>query len=344
MSQTALRDKLRRFIDGNWPGAKRIQGLQGGARAYVLALAAESARRPVLVISPTARQAEDLYTDVSFFLGEDSTLPPVRKRLHLLPPWEVLPFEKLSPHPDNIAARLEALYKLIEEPAPIRRGTGEETIHGWRQPEQAQVVAHLLDAPCRRAVDAHAPPALAQCEPRAHIGRPRRRLNRYRHRPAAVRAVRRKLLEGTLERVLVHVRAGERLAAESVRVDRAFTSTLRRAIETGSIVLDVLAFSAVVWALRHGETSGATLGFLLGLAYSTARGYGGAHPFVGELRLGDVEVEIVPEELGFPIVIAEVTVTECQMINQFRGSKEKPPQFTRGYGTRPPAPSRCRCG
>ncbi|QRM32576.1 carbon-phosphorus lyase complex subunit PhnI [Microvirga sp. VF16] len=73
-------------------------------------------------------------------------------------------------------------------------------------------------------------------------------------------------------------------------------------------------------------------GFLLGLAYSTTRGYGGAHPFVGELRLGEVTVEIVPEELGFPIVVAEVTVTECQMINQFRGTAAKPPQFTRGYG------------
>lgn len=35
-------------------------------------------------------------------------------------------------------------------------------------------------------------------------------------------------------------RAGERLAAEGVRVDVAFTSTLDRAIETGRIVLDTL--------------------------------------------------------------------------------------------------------
>lgn len=73
-------------------------------------------------------------------------------------------------------------------------------------------------------------------------------------------------------------------------------------------------------------------GFVLGLAYSTTRGFGDAHPFVGELRLGEVTVEIVPEDLGFPIAIAEITITECQMINQFKGSAEKPPQFTRGYG------------
>ncbi|MGK9233467.1 carbon-phosphorus lyase complex subunit PhnI [Inquilinus limosus] len=73
-------------------------------------------------------------------------------------------------------------------------------------------------------------------------------------------------------------------------------------------------------------------GFLLALGYSVQRGYGGNHPFAGEIRLGEVAVEIVPEELGFPIEIGEITVTECQMVNQFAGSKTAPPQFTRGYG------------
>ncbi|MEO3431290.1 carbon-phosphorus lyase complex subunit PhnI [Pelagibius sp. CAU 1746] len=73
-------------------------------------------------------------------------------------------------------------------------------------------------------------------------------------------------------------------------------------------------------------------GFLLALGYSTQRGYGRNHPFAGEIRLGEVAVEFVPEELGFPIELGEITVTECQMINQFAGSAERPPQFTRGYG------------
>ena len=73
-------------------------------------------------------------------------------------------------------------------------------------------------------------------------------------------------------------------------------------------------------------------GFLLALGYSTQRGYGGNHPFAGEIRMGEVAVEFVPEELGFAIEIGEITVTECQMINQFAGSAERPPQFTRGYG------------
>jgi alpha-D-ribose 1-methylphosphonate 5-triphosphate synthase subunit PhnI len=73
-------------------------------------------------------------------------------------------------------------------------------------------------------------------------------------------------------------------------------------------------------------------GFLLAMAYSTQRGYANTHPFVGEIRLGSVEVELIPEELGFAISIGDIEITECQMINQFAGSKTEPPQFTRGYG------------
>jgi alpha-D-ribose 1-methylphosphonate 5-triphosphate synthase subunit PhnI len=73
-------------------------------------------------------------------------------------------------------------------------------------------------------------------------------------------------------------------------------------------------------------------GFLLALGYSTQRGYGSNHPFAGEIRIGAVEVEIVAPELGFPVVIGEITVTECEMVNQFKGSATEPAQFTRGYG------------
>jgi len=73
-------------------------------------------------------------------------------------------------------------------------------------------------------------------------------------------------------------------------------------------------------------------GFVLALGYATQRGYGYHHPFAAEIRLGEVEIELAPEELGFPVVIGELVVTECQMVNQFTGSALVPPQFTRGYG------------
>jgi alpha-D-ribose 1-methylphosphonate 5-triphosphate synthase subunit PhnI len=72
-------------------------------------------------------------------------------------------------------------------------------------------------------------------------------------------------------------------------------------------------------------------GFLLGLGYSTQRGYGNAHPFVAKLRVGEAECgwnrpswlchlhrrrdrDRVPD--GQPVA----------------GSAAAPPQFTRGYG------------
>jgi alpha-D-ribose 1-methylphosphonate 5-triphosphate synthase subunit PhnI len=73
-------------------------------------------------------------------------------------------------------------------------------------------------------------------------------------------------------------------------------------------------------------------GFLLALGYSTQRGYSHTHPFAGEIRYGTVEVELVPEELGFAVVVGEVELTECQMIHQFSASKSGAPQFTLGYG------------
>jgi alpha-D-ribose 1-methylphosphonate 5-triphosphate synthase subunit PhnI len=73
-------------------------------------------------------------------------------------------------------------------------------------------------------------------------------------------------------------------------------------------------------------------GFLLAMGYATQRGYGRNHPFAGEIRHGEVAVSLAPEELGFPIEIATIEVTECQMVNQFRGTATAPAQFTRGYG------------
>jgi alpha-D-ribose 1-methylphosphonate 5-triphosphate synthase subunit PhnI len=99
----------------------------------------------------------------------------------------------------------------------------------------------------------------------------------------------------------------------------------------GDLTRDPLEFPADR-DLRLQNLARGDEGFLLALGYSTQRGYGRNHPFAGEIRHGDVTVEFVPEELGFAIELGDISVTECQMINQFKGSAEKPPQFTQGYG------------
>jgi alpha-D-ribose 1-methylphosphonate 5-triphosphate synthase subunit PhnI len=99
----------------------------------------------------------------------------------------------------------------------------------------------------------------------------------------------------------------------------------------GDITREPIAFPALrdvrLQALARGDE-----GFVLALGYATQRGYGRNHPFAAEIRVGEVELELAPEELGFAISIGELTVTECQMVNQFKGSATAPPQFTRGYG------------
>lgn len=75
-------------------------------------------------------------------------------------------------------------------------------------------------------------------------------------------------------------------------------------------------------------------GFLLSLGYSTQRGFkaSGGHPFAGEIRMGEVAVELEPEELGFPVSIGDITLTEAEILFLFDGSETMPPQFMRGYG------------
>jgi len=73
-------------------------------------------------------------------------------------------------------------------------------------------------------------------------------------------------------------------------------------------------------------------GFLLAMGYSTQRGYGRNHPFAGEIRFGEVEVEFTAEDVGFAVPLGSIELTECQMVNQFKGSATEAPCFTRGYG------------
>ena len=114
-------------------------------------------------------------------------------------------------------------------------------------------------------------------------------------------------------------------------IEQALPAADENSQDVGDITREPRTFPADrdvrLQALARGDE-----GFLLALGYSTQRGYGRTHPFAGEIRVGEVAVEFTPEELGFPIVIGEITITECEMINQFKGSATEKPKFTRGYG------------
>jgi alpha-D-ribose 1-methylphosphonate 5-triphosphate synthase subunit PhnI len=100
---------------------------------------------------------------------------------------------------------------------------------------------------------------------------------------------------------------------------------------TGDLTREPLEFPADR-DLRLQNLARGDEGFLLALGYSTQRGYGRNHPFAGEIRLGEVDVEFLAEDAGFPVPLGRITVTECQMVTQFAGSARQAPRFTRGYG------------
>jgi transcription-repair coupling factor (superfamily II helicase) len=75
------------------------------ARAIVLAAMAELSSAPViLVATPTAREAEQLEHDLVAFVGRD--------HVDVLPAWETLPFERVSPATDTMGRRLRAMWRL----------------------------------------------------------------------------------------------------------------------------------------------------------------------------------------------------------------------------------------
>jgi alpha-D-ribose 1-methylphosphonate 5-triphosphate synthase subunit PhnI len=101
--------------------------------------------------------------------------------------------------------------------------------------------------------------------------------------------------------------------------------------EPGDLSREPLSFPADR-AVRLQNLARGDEGFLLAMGYATQRGYAHSHPFAGEIRFGSVSVEMVLDELGEAVEIGEIELTECQMVNQFAGSKDVPPTFTQGYG------------
>ena len=101
--------------------------------------------------------------------------------------------------------------------------------------------------------------------------------------------------------------------------------------EPGDLTRDPLTLPAGR-AVRLQNLARGDEGFVLSLGYSSQRGFGATHPFVGEIRMGEVEAEFCPEELGFAVTVGAVSLTECETVNQFIGKNGREAMFTRGYG------------
>jgi len=88
------------------PGKVSAWGqLYGSALALAIAEAARFRGAPVVVVTASVAEADQLTRDLRFFAG--STLPVLQ-----LPDWETLAYDVFSPHPDIISERIATLYRL----------------------------------------------------------------------------------------------------------------------------------------------------------------------------------------------------------------------------------------
>ncbi len=86
--------------------------------------------------------------------------------------------------------------------------------------------------------------------------------------------------------------------------------------------------SAKLQSLARGET-----GAMMALAYSSIRGYGDIHPYLGELRVGHVSMYIKHPARTEPLYVGKVLVTEAEIIAQYaEGEKGATPRLSLGYG------------
>lgn len=84
--------------------------------------------------------------------------------------------------------------------------------------------------------------------------------------------------------------------------------------------------SAALQSMARGETGG-----MLALAYSNMRGYGSAHPTIGELRVGYLPVIMEHPYRKEAVSIGEIKVTEAEIISSITVD-EGSPKFALGYG------------
>jgi transcription-repair coupling factor (superfamily II helicase) len=109
----AVLDAARDTRDPSVP-ALRIEG-PSALRPFLAAAMSEpaGADRTVLAVTATDREAADLGAAAADLLGPDA--------VEVLPSWETLPHERLSPRPDTVGRRL-SIFRRLADPAVAPRG------------------------------------------------------------------------------------------------------------------------------------------------------------------------------------------------------------------------------
>ncbi|MGD2140491.1 MAG: transcription-repair coupling factor [Burkholderiales bacterium] len=88
----------------------RLASPPGSASALLLSRLVQT-RRPLVVISDSAAEAQRLVEELRFF--------STGLRVHLFPDWETLPYDAFSPHQDLISERLETLHQISQNECDV---------------------------------------------------------------------------------------------------------------------------------------------------------------------------------------------------------------------------------
>ena len=88
-------------------GAAQL-AIQGPDAVWPFAVGTIAQHAPVLVITATARQAEDLTEQLKAMLGDE---------VELMPAWETLPHERISPNVETVSQRMKVLRRLHRQTA-----------------------------------------------------------------------------------------------------------------------------------------------------------------------------------------------------------------------------------
>ncbi|MDY6973771.1 MAG: transcription-repair coupling factor, partial [Thermodesulfobacteriota bacterium] len=97
-----------------------VVGLSGSSRSYFLAQFLADLKRPCLIILSDKKEAETLYKELLFFMsGSWTQTGGGNSRLFDFPPYDISPLAGLSPHPEVVTRRLQALYALMSNQDPV---------------------------------------------------------------------------------------------------------------------------------------------------------------------------------------------------------------------------------
>ena len=115
------------------PPNGNLPALAGSADALALAQLSDL-RRPLIIITENAAAAQRLRAELLWFAPN--------KSVHLLPDWETLPYDQISPHQDLISERLATLYQITRDACDI--ALVPITTALYRLPPQAFLAAHTF--------------------------------------------------------------------------------------------------------------------------------------------------------------------------------------------------------